>query len=319
MKWVFWGSIVVLCLALLDPNFFIQASKPDNIPIWLMSYGLGLVTWVSFRRAALNDELMEKGEPNLEKQESDKKVYTWPDLVYSELICIVLSTAFLIVWAIVFKAPLEQPANLGVTPNPAKAPWYFLGLQEMLVYFDPWIAGVVLPVLIIVGLVGLPYFDVNPKGNGYYTLKERYYAIWIFGFGFIVLWIALIFLGTFLRGPSWNPFGPFEYWDKHKVLVLNNVNLSELIWVKLLNTGLPENIIIREFVGIIITLVYLCAVPVVLAKGKLKEVYTQLGFVRYNIVIILALVMLSLPVKMYLRWLFNLKYIVAIPEYMFNI
>ena len=80
--------------------------------------------------------------------------------------------AVMIVWSILLKAPLEEPANPTDSPNPSKAPWYFLGLQEMLVYFDPWLAGVVLPSLIIVGLMAIPYIDTNPKGNGYFTFQR---------------------------------------------------------------------------------------------------------------------------------------------------
>ena len=86
-------------------------------------------------RAALNDTRIAAGEPLIE-EDRDDKVLVWPDLVYTELICLILATAGLILWAIVAKAPLEQPANPGYAPNPAKAPWYFLGLQEMLVYFE---------------------------------------------------------------------------------------------------------------------------------------------------------------------------------------
>ena len=161
----------------------------------------------------------------------------WPDLVYTELISLILCTVVLIVWSILLKAPLEQPANRAVTPNPSKAPWYFLGLQEMLVYFDPWLAGVVLPGLIIVGLIAIPYIDKNPKGNGYYTFAERKVEITIFLFGFVILWSSLIVLGTFLRGPNWNFFGPFEYWDTHKLEALTNVNLSEYFWVRMLGRG----------------------------------------------------------------------------------
>src|SRR3990170_2239839 len=114
------------------------------------------------------------------------------------------------VWSIVIDAPLEEPANPNLTPNPSKAPWYFLGLQDILVYFDPWFAGVVAPVLIIVGLMLIPYLDVNPKGNGYYTYTERKMAIWVYCFGFVVLWIALIIMGVFLRGPGWNLFMPWQ-------------------------------------------------------------------------------------------------------------
>ena len=78
----------------------------------------------------------------------------------------------------------------------------------------------------------IPYIDTNPNGNGYYTLKERKWEIGTFLFGFLILWILLVILGTFLRGPNWNFFGPYEYWDVHKLEALVNVNLSEYIWVK---------------------------------------------------------------------------------------
>ena len=74
---------------------------------------------------------------------------------------------FLTVWSIVVAA-LEEPANPAATPIRPKAPWYFLGLQEMLVYYDPWIAGILLPIFCIVGLMAIPYMDINKKGDGYY-------------------------------------------------------------------------------------------------------------------------------------------------------
>jgi len=330
MKKVFWFSVIGLALAMTDENFFKEASKPDNIPIWLMTYGVGFFVWLSFYRGAQNDALAAEGKPNLEKAESDKRVYTWPDLVYSELICMVIFTAFLIAWGLVFQAPLEEPANAGVTPAVAKAPWYFLGLQEMLVYFDPWMAGVILPMFIITGLIGLPYMDVNPRGNGYYTIKERFGVIWAFGFGFIVLWIALIFLGTFMRGPGWNFFGPFEFWDTHKVEALSNINLSEIVWIKFLNTALPSSeglsgimgilaILKREAVGLVLIIFYMVALPPILGATIFKKVYEDFGFARYNFLMIHLLMMASLPIKMYLRWMFNLKYLVSMPEIAFNI
>ena len=176
---------------------------------------------------------MGQGLPNLEELEPEKTL-TWPDLVYTELIAMIAQTIFLTVWGIVLQAPLEQPASSTVAPNPSKAPWYFLGLQEMLVYFDPWMAGVVLPSMIIVGLMAMPYIDTNKAGNGYYTIKQRWFAYTTFQYGFLVLWVILILLGTFLRGPNWNFFGPYEYWDLHKLIPLNNVNFSDIVWVQLL-------------------------------------------------------------------------------------
>src|SRR5690606_18137562 len=80
-------SVVALLFALTDENFRKEALKPDNVPIWIMSYGVGFFAWLAFYRGHQNDLLMAEGKPNLEKQESDKRVYSWPDLVYSELIC----------------------------------------------------------------------------------------------------------------------------------------------------------------------------------------------------------------------------------------
>ena len=124
----------------------------------------------------------------------DDKIHTWPHLVRNEFLISIGIILLLIVWSLLVDAPLEEPANPTRTPNPSKAPWYFLGLQEMLVYFDPWLAGVVLPGLIIVGLICIPYVDRNPKGNGYYTFNERKAEITIFLFGFAVLWASLIVL-----------------------------------------------------------------------------------------------------------------------------
>jgi hypothetical protein len=172
-----------------------------------------------------------------------------------------------------------------------------------------------------VGLMAIPYIDKNPKGAGYYTFNERKFAITPFLFGFFILWVTLIFLGTFLRGPGWNFFGPFEDWDPHKVVVLNNVNLSEYIWVKLLGIGLPTNWLIREFPGFALIGFYLVGLPPLLTKKSkfLQGLLENMGIVRYGILINLALLMAALPIKMVLRWVLNLKYIVSIPEFFFNI
>ncbi|MBK8269663.1 MAG: cytochrome C [Planctomycetes bacterium] len=276
---------------------------------------------------------MERGEPLIESG-ADDKVLVWPDLVYTELICLILCSVVLVVWAILLKAPLEPAANPTNIPNPSKAPWYFLGLQELLVYFDPWIAGVLLPLLIIQGLVVLPYIDKNPRGNGYYSFKERKFVISVFMFGWVIMWIVLIVLGTFLRGPNWNIFGPYEIWDPHRLAALLNVNVSDIFWVVLPSwldmswwkPGLPTEsfmgipaYLIRESPGWILLGFYFAVLPGLLAVTFFKKIYKDIGFIRYAIFWSLMSWMFLVPIKMVLRWGFNLKYFLAQTEWFFNV
>ncbi len=258
-------------LSMTDFDFRDIVTKPDNVPIVGLIVLVGFFTWLSLRRAVINDARMAQGLPNLEELEPEKTL-TWPDLVYTELICMVALTIVLVLWGIALQAPLEQPASSTVAPNPSKAPWYFLGLQEMLVYFDPWMAGVVLPSMIIVGLMAIPYIDTNKEGNGYYTITQRKFAYITFQYGFLVLWVVLILLGTFLRGPNWNFFGPYEYWDLHKLIPLNNVNLSDIVWIQLLGTTKPSWILVREAPGLILCVPLLRDRPRALAAALLQEV-----------------------------------------------
>jgi hypothetical protein len=241
-------------------------------------------------------------------------------------------TAFLIAWAVLLPAPLEEPASAVKTPNPSKAPWYFLGLQELLVYYDPWMAGVVLPGTVVVGLMAIPYLDFNKKGNGYYTIEERQFAYLTFQFGFFVLWITLIVMGTFLRGPNWNFFGPYEYWDAHKVEVLNNTNLSEFFWIDLLRSWKPKApegsgeltkfgwALFRELPGIAFLGAYFAVLPPLLPMYSkfFRELFLKMGLIRYMIMSNLLLLMVLVPLKMLGRWTINLKYFIDLSEYMLN-
>jgi hypothetical protein len=333
-------AVAFLGVSMLDPNFALIVKKPDNVPIVAMLFLVGFFLWLSMAQAYDNDDRIAAGQPPKEASDGEaEKTWVWPDLVYTELLAMVIGMIILVVWSLLLKAPIEEPANPARTPNPSKAPWYFLGLQEMLVYFDPWLAGVVFPSLIIVGLMAIPYIDTNPKGNGYFTFKERKVEITLFLFGFLILWVLLVTLGTFLRGPNWNFFGPYEYWDLHKLLALNNVNLSEYFWVKLLHMKLPAGAVgkfVRELPGILIVLFYIGVLPGILAMTRktwtfkvgsrtftmtfgLRKYFEKLGPWRYSIFVMLLLCMIALPIKMVLRWTLNLKYIVSLPEIFFNI
>ena len=142
------------------------ASAPDNVPIVALLFLIPFYVWYAFRQALANDRLIDKleADPALAKTEYRKtralesevgarsSHLAVPD-ARRILVAAILVTVLLMVWSLTLNAPLEEPSNPNVTMNPAKAPWYFLGLQEMLVYFDPWMAGVVMPTLIIVGLM----------------------------------------------------------------------------------------------------------------------------------------------------------------------
>ncbi len=320
---VAWGmlnlSILAFGFSVTDKNFFDIVRKPDNVPIPLLIYSVGFFTWLALRRSVLNDQRMARGEAPLEKLE-DEKVLVWPDLVYTELLAMIICTIILVAWGLLLKAPLENPATSAKAPNPSKAPWYFLGLQEMLVYYDPWMAGVVLPTMIIVGLIAIPYIDYNKQGNGYYTFSQRPFAIITYLVGFIILWVTLIVLGTVLRGPNWNFFGPFSYWDPHKVDPLNNINVSDIFWLHWFGKSVKGmHWFIRELPGIILVLIYLLVLPPLLAKTIMRSMFIRMGFIRFFVLVTLLQFMACLPIKMLLRWTINLKYIVYLPEFFFNI
>lgn len=244
-KW----TILIVCLLIVGlwainvsdwHQLWIVSSAPDNIPIVAMLFLVPFFTWMGISQAMKNDRLITEleADPKLAKTHHRKvepwrpgwarELHVWPYLVRIEFLATVIVTVVLFIWSITLNAPLEEPANPNLTMNPSKAPWYFLGLQEMLVYFDPWIAGVVMPSIIMVGLMVFPYVDSNPLGNGYYTLKQRRFALWMFGAGFL-MWIVLIVIGTFIRGPGWIWFWPGQTWDHNAVVFDKNVDLHDMI------------------------------------------------------------------------------------------
>ncbi|MFW2339162.1 MAG: hypothetical protein ACN4GK_03850 [Acidimicrobiia bacterium] len=134
------------------------------------------------------------------KSEPTDKVSTWPHLLLIEFVALLAVTALLIVMSVAIQAPLLEAANANVTPNPSKAPWYFLGLQELLTYFDPQIAGVTVPTIIgLIGFMAIPYIDRNPSNNP----TDRKFAIFMYTF-FIMGAAALTIIGTLFRGKGFN-------------------------------------------------------------------------------------------------------------------
>lgn len=157
-------------------------------------------------------ELVKGTKPTVGLQPDDM-VFTWPHLLIRELILFVFVTALLLVAAFLFDAPLEEVANPAHPPNPAKAPWYFLGLQE-LVSYSAFIGGVLVPALIVVLLVLVPYIDRKKVGIGIWFAKERALANGIF-LTFLIVMLILIIIGTYFRGPNWEFVVPWEPTGSH--------------------------------------------------------------------------------------------------------
>ncbi len=290
---------------------------------------------------------------------NEEKVDVWPHLVKREYIGAAGTTLFIMIWSILQNAPLEAIANPNVTTNPSKAPWYFVGLQELLVYFDPWIAGVAMPGLIIVGLIAIPYIDTNPKGIGSYAWKERPFANTLFMLG-VVMWFALIYIGYALRGPNYAWYWPWESWYMLKaappatwsvfgpkgvgeysmllgIPLLGAVSAAWMLLPKLIQKELDGRKTMAGFLGVIAA-----AAAAGLAMGKMGAAEGgfllfflgasfYFGFVlpqrhirtldwpRYLVTMVLVVSTMSVLLKMCARLAFNIKYVLTIPSISMNI
>ncbi len=133
------------------------------------------------------------------------KVHVWPHLLGPEFVAALACTAFTLVFSVFVNAPLLELANSNQTPNPSKAPWYFLGLQELLTMFHPMVAGVTLPGFGLIGLILAPYTDRNPSNKP----EDRKFAISLFTI-FLMSWAVLVLIGSFFRGPGQNFVFPWN-------------------------------------------------------------------------------------------------------------
>ncbi|HSC27689.1 MAG TPA: cytochrome b N-terminal domain-containing protein [Vicinamibacterales bacterium] len=165
----------------------IEETLAGRFPASTRSYGL----------MALTDR---PAQPVVEADPEDE-VMSWPHLLHRELLLLLAVLVVLHAVSLLFDAPLEDMADPTRTPNPAKAPWYFLGLQE-LVHYSAFIGGVLVPTVVVLLLLLTPYLDRDPRGVGVWFATERRRANWIFGV-LASIAILLTLIGTFFRGPNW--------------------------------------------------------------------------------------------------------------------
>ena len=150
--------------------------------------------------AVVKPEAIQK----VERQPMDR-VNVWPHLMAAEMVSLLVVLATVTIFSIAVDAPLRELSNFNQTPNPSKAPWYFLGLQELLRYFHPQVAGVTIPTVIIIALFAAPYIDRNPSTSP----DSRKLAIVLFSF-FMLTFAVLTIIGMFFRGPGFNFVFPWE-------------------------------------------------------------------------------------------------------------
>jgi len=216
----------------------------------------------------------------------------YPHLVFREFMAI-LACLLALAWVgLLIEAPLVAPANPDFTPNPAKAPWYFLGVQELLVYFDPWLAGVVIPLLIILGLILVPLLDNDPQGAGSYCFRDRLWATLPFSAGLLLL-VLLAVIAAFFRGSNWDWYWPWESWGMAKPARHGFRSLPN--WL-----GLP-------LIGLYYVLGFL--MPLSIWRARFKK----WGRMRYTAYFFLILTMAAVAAKILIRILFNIRYIVQTP------
>ncbi len=382
--WLVGNAIwLAVALSWADPHFAAVAGQPDHLPVLGMFGAVLFFLWVGTAQAVENDRRMRQSMPAsapgprrdhaVEEGPAQsaaacadhkplppgeppagaagpverlfaRKVLTWPDLVYIELIAACWASAILIAWSLLAAAPLEAPADPARTPNPAKAPWYFVGLQEMLVYGDAWWAGAAVPLLIIVGLAAIPYLDRSPVGSGYYSIAGRRFAWVVFVGGFVLLWILPMLIGVFVRGPNWSAFGPYEPRDARRLTAERRSTLAQWLgraepqFAPASAAGLPageppgaasssadaagassprsaRHPLVREWPGLALTAAYLFGLPWLLGRGPLGWARSRLGRGRYWVFALLLMLMLTVPLKMILHGTLGLTEVVHLPEY----
>jgi hypothetical protein len=167
-----------------------------------------------------------------------------------------------------------------------------------------------MPTLIIVGLMVVPYIDANPLGNGYYTYKQRKFAIWTFIFGFIVLWVSMIVIGTLIRGPGWMWFWPGMTWDHNRLIFEINRDLPDIFGIK--------NSLLKNLFGLIVIGVYAIAAGIgihklVTSTPLSRKIYARMSLLQYVTMQVFLIIMLALPVKILIRLLFRIKYVWITP------
>ncbi len=203
----------------------------------------------------------------------------------------------------------------------ANNPRIMIGVQELLVYFDPWLASYVLPVIYTVGFAFIPFLTEPSDTQPFPGLGKLVAVVVSLLLGVLeMVWLALVAVEIFLRGPNWNLFWPGEKWDANRVVLLNLVNLSDYFWLKW-SSQAPQNDMawtLREMPGLVFVGCYLFG-GTLLAYWLFRKGRGLTPFWCWLCLVLLFQSAAMVPIKVFLHWVFNLKYLIYLPEYHFNL
>jgi len=245
-----------------------------------------------FQGNRLSKDLPKNTTKETDKQDPPVMLPVYPGLVFKEFLA-ALACILVLAWlGLLIEAPLDVTADPDFTPNPAKAPWYFLGIQELLLYFDPWLAGAVIPFLIIAGLILVPLLDTDPQGAGRYSFRRRIWAVLPFTAGLFFL-VLLTVMAAWFRGSNWDWYWPWQDWSMARPARPDFRSLPNWLGLSLIG--------IYYLMGMLL--------PVTLWRSR----FEKWGRVRYSIYFFLVLTMGAVVIKVLLRLLLNVRYIVQTP------
>ncbi len=245
-----------------------------------------------FQGVHLSKDLLKEEIKGTEKEAPPAMLPVYPGHVFKEFLAALTCLLVLALLGLLIEAPLDIPADPDFTPNPAKAPWYFLGFQELLVYFDPWLAGVVFPFLIILGLILIPLLDNDPSGAGRYAFRQRIWASLPFTSGLLIL-LLLTLMSAWFRGSNWDWYWPWEDWAMARPA---RTGFRALPW----------------WLGFsLLGLYYLLGLVLPFAFWRSR--FKKWGKIRYFVYFFLVLTMAGVVIKVLLRLLLNVRYLVQTP------
>jgi hypothetical protein len=306
---------VPVAAGLADPDFRHRLLAPERLPAAVAAAAtmVFLVLFLTRSRAGADDDV-DAGVDDA----------GWRGPSRRELDAVVAVALAFVAWVAFVPTPLAAPADPGAPPDPARFPWFFAGFQELRHYLEPWFAGVLLPALFLAALFALPHLDLAATGEEIGSRRGRREEVAAFLFGALLLGAVPMVIAVFLRGPHWQPVDPFAAVASAGPAASVPVPFSELFWCRWLGRNAPPlEPLVRELPGLFLLAGYLVAVPILLPRWKAtRGVFGRyrkgLGGLRYYFAVVLGLIFLLVPLKMYGRWLFDLGRWIHFPEFGFG-